>query len=1194
MNRSEYLRTLMGKRVLLLDGAMGTTIQRLNLANEDFQIDERDPAPGCNDLLSLTRPDVIYDIHYDFLKAGADIIETNTFSANAISLEDYHLTDYVRDLNLASAEIARAAVEAIEMEDENRYAFVAGVIGPTGKSASFSTSSEDVLQRGASFDDFVEVFTEQVKGLLDGNVDLFLVETIFDTLVAKAALYAIFSEMRERKVDKPVMVSATFSDKSGRTLSGQTIEAFVYSLSSYPLFSLGLNCSTGIEEMIPLIERLDSFSPFAISAHPNAGFPDIEGNYMQTPHQFASCLKGLLEKGTLHIVGGCCGTTSEHIAALFQEIQHHKGPSRKLKERCFALSGLDGFVQENQEEIIVIGERANVSGSRRFARLLRNHEYSSILKIIRDQIGAGAQIIDLCVDDPLLEGPVEMRNLLRHLLSEPDIAKVPMMIDSSHWSVITTALKELQGRAIVNSISLKDSEELFKEKARFISLCGSAMVVMLFDEKGQADTFERKCEIAQRSYRLLVDEGICHPSSIIFDPNVLSIGTGIEEHSRYALDFLRATSWIKEHLPGVKISGGVSNLSFSFRGNTYMREAIHAHFLSLGKKAGLDMALINPQQKIDLSSIDAKESAIIQEALLLTKGDSVKAIEDLLDLAISTREKKVSATKKDEPPSLVEVLSDEDAISEALIKGDDSHLKEYLDSLEQMDAVQIIEGPLMKGMNQVGALFQEGKLFLPQVVRSARVMKLAVEILQPRLRDANNNEHKKVGTVVFATVKGDVHDIGKNIVSLVLTCNNFNVVDLGVMVPPETILQAAREHHADVVALSGLITPSLSQMAALCSLFSSQQMNIPILIGGATTSEIHTALKLEPLYPGLTYYGRDATESVSIALKLLSKNRTSFMKEVKERNKEICDRYHERKKRLLGYEEAVWKRHVKRVPTLNSYEPEIKVMTTFDIEQLITQMNWELFYKRWNVPRSSQEAQKIKTEALNLLDTERVKEVMQEGIKAVYGLFPVRKREDGTVEILDEKGKRLSSLTFFRSQTPDIHGNCLSLSDYIHDTQLDTIGMFVASSALNLSVLIKEYEEKGDIYSSMLLSTLSDSLAESLSSYLHHQIVDISWSSDHPHSIIRPAVGYPIVPDHLVKRTIFDLLNVEKHIGVTLTTEMAMNPVSSVCGFYFSDEGCSYFPLSSISQSQFDMYATSVGIEKEKLIHYISIEIVDE
>jgi 5-methyltetrahydrofolate--homocysteine methyltransferase len=1194
MTKSEYLFSLLGKRVLLLDGAMGTTIQKLNLPKEDFQLDGKEAALGCNDLLSLTRPEILFDIHYNYLKAGADIIETNTFSSNGISLEDYNLCDYVKDLNLASAEIARAAVEAIEAEDESRYAFVAGILGPTGKSASFSTSSDDLCERSATFDDFVTIYSEQVNALLDGNVDLFLVETMFDTLVIKAALYAIFTEMEKRNVEKPVMVSATFSDNSGRTLSAQNVEAFVSSLSSYPLFSLGLNCSTGIKEMLPLIDTLDEISPFPISAHPNAGFPDIDGNYQQSPTQFASLLAPCLQRGLLHIVGGCCGTTQEHIRALHNELEKHTVALREPKERTFTLSGLEAFRSPKNRDLIVVGERANVSGSRKFARLLKEHSWDKVLKIIKDQIALGADVVDLCVDDPLLEGTVEMRTLLRHALSDPEIARVPFMIDSSHWEVIVTALKEIQGRAIVNSISLKDGEELFLEKARFITKMGAAMVVMLFDERGQGDTFERKCEIAKRSYSLLIDNKICHPTSIIFDPNVLSIATGMEEHAQYGLDFLRATRWIKENYPQVKVSGGVSNLSFSFRGNTYIREAIHALFLELGKEYGLDMAIVNPQTQIEASTLSKREYEIIKESLLLEKHDSEKATQELIDLALDSQQKKITSRNHIISPDSLKNLSSEERLTYSLVKGDDSHLQEDLDHLESMEAVDIIEGPLMRGMSEVGALFQEGTLFLPQVVRSARVMKKAVELLQPRLDSSNSHEQKSVGTVVFATVKGDVHDIGKNIVSLVLSCNNFKVIDLGVMVPPQTILDAAIEHKADLVALSGLITPSLSQMAYVCSLFQSNNLTIPILIGGATTSELHTALKLEPLYPHLTFYGKDATQTVSIALHLLSKNRDSFIEEVGARYETLKEQRERKNRVVLPLHEAQMKRHQKREATLFSPKPYIQVVDTIQLEDLIPLINWEMFLKGWDVPRSSDEAKKVKKEAMELLQSKKVKEALNASIKAIFGLFPVKKLEDETIAILDEHGYVIHSMNFLRSQNPNASHQCLSLSDYIHDDSVDTMGMFVATSALTLSSLLSEFDKGNEIYDSLLLSTIGDSLAEALSEYLHKQIVHPMWTSLSTVSTIRPAIGYPSVPDHLMKRTIFETLHATDKIGVVLTDEMAMSPVSSVSGLYFADTECSYFSLSSISEEQFELYSSHINKERDEILHYMPIDIVKE
>ncbi|NCB02142.1 MAG: methionine synthase, partial [Spirochaetia bacterium] len=701
MTRGQYLRTLVenNKKVLLLDGAMGTTVQALNLREEDYQLDSNEVALGCIDLLSLTRSDVIFDIHYQYLLAGSDIIETNTFGANAFSLEEYKLTEYVYDLNLASAEIARSAVEMIESEDESRYAFVAGVLGPTGKGLSFSTSTDDLSARNATFDQFVAIYTEQVKALLDGNVDLFLVETVFDTLVAKAALYAIFEEMKERNINLPVMVSATFSDKSGRTLSGQTLGALVSSLSSYPLLSLGLNCSTGIEEMLPLIESLSKISPFPISAHPNAGFPDIDGTYRQSGKQLAHLMKKPLEQGLLNIIGGCCGSTHHHIRSLKELLDTMPLPSRVPKEATFSLSGLE-LIKETKENLIIVGERANVSGSRKFKRLIAEKKYNEALSIIKQQVLDGSHIIDICLDDALLDGQEVMKVLLRALLADPEIARIPIMIDSSNWNIIVTALKELQGRAIVNSISLKDGPELFIEKARFIQSMGAAMVVMLFDEEGQADTFKRKCEIATRSYNLLIDNSITPPHSIIFDPNILTIATGMEESATYGKDFLEATRWIKTQYTKVKVSGGLSNLSFSFRSNSYIREAIHAVFLEQGLLYGLDMAIVNPSTLIDVKELNKEHYTIIKEALLLTNNNGQKATEDLINLAIATQDikKRVNTSQIE----AIETLTSEQRLVRAIVKGDESSLKEDLDSLTSLEAVEIIEGPLMEGMKSVG------------------------------------------------------------------------------------------------------------------------------------------------------------------------------------------------------------------------------------------------------------------------------------------------------------------------------------------------------------------------------------------------------------------------------------------------------------------------------------------------------------
>ncbi len=1191
MTRNEYLRTLMGQKVLLLDGAMGTTVQSLHLSEDDYIIDSLPAAPGCIDLLTLTRSDVIFDIHYQYLLAGSDIIETNTFGANAFSLEEYALTSYVYDMNLAAAEIARAAVERIEAEDEQRYAFVAGVIGPTGKGLSFSTSTDDLSARSASFDQFVEIYRQQAIALLDGNVDLFLVETVFDTLVAKAALYAIFEEMKERGVSIPVMVSATFSDKSGRTLSGQTLKALVSSLSSYPLFSLGLNCSTGIEEMLPLIEDIAKISPFPISAHPNAGFPDIDGNYTQSATKLAQLMKDPLQEGLLHIVGGCCGTTTHHIQALFDLLKTMPPPKRVPKELSFTLCGLES-IEIQTGDFLVVGERANVSGSRKFKRLITQKKYVEALSIIKQQVVDGSHIIDICVDDALIEGEEEMLTLLRALLADPEIARVPIMIDSSNWNVIVTALKELQGRAIVNSISLKDGKELFIEKARYIQSMGAAMVVMLFDEDGQADTYERKCAIAERSYNLLVESGIVHPSSIIFDPNILTIATGMDESATYAKDFLEATRWIKSQYPLVKVSGGLSNLSFSFRSNSYIREAIHAVFLEQGALYGLDMAIINPSTLIDVQDIDSSHYQVIKEALLLTQGDSQKATEELINLAISTQDRK--KVEKEVISQHIEESTPEQRLINAIIKGDDSTLKEDLEALYQLEAVEIIEGPLMKGMEEVGALFQNGSLFLPQVVRSARVMKIAVDILSPRLNQVLTAESSKQKVVVFATVKGDVHDIGKNIVALVLRCNNFQVVDLGVMVPPLTILEKAKEYHADIVALSGLITPSLHQMGEVCSLFEKEGMNIPILIGGATTSKKHTALRLAPHYPNKTFYSVDAGSAVSVALQLCSHQKATFVQETEHEYNEIRSGNEKKEGNLIPFSIAIEKRHKKKDSTLFSMNPIIKVEENIEIETLIPFINWHMFIKAWLVPPQSEEAIKLKEDALSLLTKNEVVEVLNSSIKAVYGLFPVKKKDPQTIQILDELGIELQTLTFLRSQTPTREGTCYSLSDYTIDDGFDTIGMFVATSGLHVASLVNKYKEEGDEYSQLLLSLLSDRLAEALSEYLHTQIVDPVWKRSKESSSIRPAIGYPIVRDHQMKKSIFTLLKAYESIGVELTESMAMNPVSSVCGLYVADNKCSYFPLSSISEEQLKYYCHQYGKNEKEVLHYMSVEIEEE
>lgn len=1177
MTREEFLRQKMGNQVLILDGAMGTAIQGLHLSEDDYSYEQRPPALGCSEILLFTRPDAIYDIHLEYLKAGADIISTDTFGANRFSLAEYGLDHLSYDFNLAAAELARAAVEEIEAQEETRYAFVAGSIGPTGKAASFSASAEDLTRRDASFDEFVEIFSEQARGLLDGNVDLFLIETAFDTLVVKAALTAVYTEMKKQSKELPVMVSVTFSDNSNRTLSGQTVEAFVSSMSHYPLFSLGLNCSTGIREMLPLIDRVAAVSPFPLSAHPNAGFPNLDGDYEQSASEFVSLMSQPLKQGLLHIVGGCCGTTPVHIRALRDSLSQYPVPSRVPKERGFTLSGLEPL--EDPDSFIVVGERSNVAGSRKFARLIREHRYTQALSVLRSQIEMGSKVIDICLDDALIDSVSEMRTLLRHALSDPDIARIPFMIDSSDWPTIVTALKEIQGRAIVNSISLKDGEELFISKARFIDSMGSAMVVMLFDEHGQAATFEKKIEIAQRSYTLLTDQGIA-PTSIVFDPNVLTIATGIAEHDSYGKDFIDAVAWITEHLPGVKVSGGVSNLSFSFRGNNFIREAMHAVFLDMARQKGLSMAIINPETQSDGSLLDQETYAIVRSAI---EGVQTEA---LIEHAINVQDRELVRKEK----SLDEQLppAGRERLIWALKKGVDSYLEQDLSALCDLEAVDIIEGPLMDGMKAVGALFQEGRMFLPQVVRSARVMKMAVAILQPRLTEAKSAQGSTAGTVVFATVKGDVHDIGKNIVILVLECNNFHVIDLGVMVPAHQILDAARTHAADLVALSGLITPSLKEMEQVCSLFEQEGMDIPILIGGATTSERHTAIRIAPSYPARVFHGRDATQAVSSALTLLSSQAESFIETTDRHYREIREESRRSQLLLTPYSEAVRHRFHKQEPTLFRNLPYIQVIDWVRLEDLLPYVTYPNFFKAWLVSPESEEAQTLKRDLTALLEIPEVHEALNASIRGAYGLFPVTKDPQGRIRIT--AGEKETSFTFLRSQMPDRQGRFLSMSDFIHDSEIDTLGMFVLSAGLALGPLEQKYRDAGDDYSALLLATFSNRLAEAFSEYTEQRIVQPVWKV----KTVRPGIGYPVTPDHTMKQQVFDLLEVTSSCGITLTESMAMKPLSTVSGFYFGGEDAGYFTLHGISEQQLEHYVQLTGRSRNEVLDMMPVDLYSE
>ena len=1004
----------------------------------------------------------------------------------------------------------------------------------------------------------------------------------------------MMDESKERGVEVPIMVSATFSDKSRRTLSGQELEAFITSISSYPIFSLGVNCSTGAKEMIPLIKDLAKLSPFYTSAHPNAGFPDNDGNYQQTPQELVELLRPVLEDASLNIIGGCCGTRPEHIAAIAQVAKGKPAFELKEKEPILKLSAWDTLRIPQDHLFITVGERANVAGSRKFARLIKEEKYEEAISITRKQIEEGAQIIDICMDEAMIDAPVAMKTFLRLLAADPVAARVPVMIDSSSWEVIEAALPELQGRGIVNSISLKEGEEAFLRKANFIYDMGAVPMVMLFDEQGQADTFARKCAVAQRAYTLLTEKTRISPESIIFDPNILSIATGIEEHDLYARDFIRALTWIKEQYPLVKTSGGLSNLSFAFRGNNPLRKAMHTIFLELAVEAGLDMAIVNPAMEYASAGIPESAKSIIKEALLVEKGDGPAARQALIDLAMSGS---LDGMKDPQKANIIDPWRDLDVqerLSEALIRGDESHLAADLEEAGMENAIGLIEGPLMGGMSKVGVLFGEGKVFLPQVVRSARIMKKAVDMLRPYLTEMDDSTANARGTVVLATVKGDVHDIGKNIVSLVLQCNHFRVIDLGVMVPPEDICKAAVEHKADMVGLSGLITPSLVEMAEVCRQFHKAGLDIPIMIGGATTSEAHTATRLAPLYPGHVVYTSDASDSVNVALELVSANAAKFLKETQKRYSEaenfasvkaLADK---QTSVLLSLAEARDLKYKKRTSSSSPIFLGTKVLKNIPLRDLLPRVNWKMFALAWQIKPTSQEADALRKDAERLLQEPDVKAVFGTSISAVVGLFRAQSQGDD-VWIMDEKGNNLATFYFLRQQEKSNKGVQLSLSDYVAETG-DSMGFFIATVGAEIKTLSQKYHDAGEDYQALLVNVLADRLVEACSEYLQVNMEQTWWKQE-GHSIIRPASGYPSAPDHSEKETIFNILDAKQHLDITLTESYAMDPVSSVCGYYFADADPHYFAVGKISQEQLKDYADRKKVDAAVLMKYYAEKI---
>ena len=900
---------LVRRRILILDGALGTMIQLYNLSEEDFRgtrfADVPGQMKGNNDLLCLTAPHIIQDIHRKYLEAGADIIETNTFNAQRISMADYRVEDYCREINLAAAKLARELADEYTSKNPEKPRFVAGSVGPTNKTCSMSPDVNNPAYRAVTFDELVEAYQEQMDALLEGGVDAILIETIFDTLNAKAAIYAVCEAMKKAGREVPLMLSITVSDTGGRTLSGQTLEAFLASVQHAPIFSIGLNCSFGAKQLKPFLRQLASRAPYYISAYPNAGLPNSLGQYDQTPEVMATQVKEYIDEGLVNIIGGCCGTTEAYIAEYGALVQGAEPHVPVAKSDQFCLSGLELLEQSPEVSFMNVGERCNVAGSRKFLRLIKEKSYEEALSIARKQVEDGALIIDVNMDDGLLDTQEEMKTFLNLLMAEPEIARVPIMIDSSKWEVIETGLKCLQGKSIVNSISLKEGEEAFIKRAEFIQRMGAAVVVMAFDEQGQADTYERKIKICERAYHLLTKQVGFNPNDIIFDPNVLAVATGIEEHNSYALDFIKATGWIKQHLPGAHVSGGISNLSFSFRGNNYIREAMHAVFLYHAIQQGMDMAILNPATSVSYEDIPDDILERLEDVILNRRPD---AAERLIETAEALKESVTLSETSSSTHHTWREGSVEERLQHALIKGIGDYLEtDILEALRVYPrVVDIIEQPLMEGMNKVGALFGEGKMFLPQVVKTARTMKKAVAILQPYLEAGRDAEVKKAGKVLLATVKGDVHDIGKNIVSVVMACNNYDIIDMGVMVPAEEIVKKALEEKVDLIGLSGLITPSLDEMVHVAMELRRAGLQVPIMIGGATTSALHTALKIAPVYDGPVVHLKDASQNVLVAARLMNpEQKEAYVEALKKEQAELRDKNASKQVKLVSMEEAL-------------------------------------------------------------------------------------------------------------------------------------------------------------------------------------------------------------------------------------------------------------------------------------------------
>ncbi|WP_104523600.1 methionine synthase [Blastococcus atacamensis] len=1232
---TEALTAALQQRILVLDGAMGTAIQR-NRPDEAGYRGERfagwpSEVQGNNDLLSLTQPAIIAGIHREYLDAGADLIETNTFNATSISLSDYGMEELAYELNVASARLARAEADAATARTPDKPRYVVGAIGPTSRTASISPDVNDPGARNVTYDQLVAAYLEQANGLVDGGSDALLVETIFDTLNAKAAIFALETLFEERGRRWPVLISGTITDASGRTLSGQVTEAFWHSVRHVHPLLVGLNCALGAKEMRPYIAEISRVADTFVSCYPNAGLPNAFGEYDEAPEETAAILAEFAESGFVNLVGGCCGTTPAHIAAIARAVEG-RAPRTPVEVRpALRLSGLEPLTVTEESLFVNVGERTNITGSARFRNLIKAGDYATALTVARQQVEAGAQVIDVNMDEGMIDGVEAMDRFTKLIAAEPDISRVPVMVDSSKWEVMEAGLKNIQGKAIVNSISLKEGEEKFVHHARLCRKYGAAIVVMAFDEDGQGDTFERRTQISRRAYDILVEQVGFPAEDIIFDPNIFAVATGIEEHANYGLDFIEATRWIKENLPGALVSGGVSNVSFSFRGNNPVREAIHSVFLYHAIAAGLDMAIVNAGQLEVYSEVPELLRERIEDVILNRRPDSTERLLEIAgDYAGDGSVKEVATEEWRSLPV-------GERITHALVKGIDAHVEDDTEELRQEIAdrggrpIEVIEGPLMDGMNVVGDLFGAGKMFLPQVVKSARVMKKAVAYLIPFIEAEKQpgDAERSNGKVLMATAKGDVHDIGKNIVGVVLQCNNYDVVDLGVMVPPQKILDAAKEEGADIIGLSGLITPSLDEMVTLASEMERQGFEIPLLIGGATTSRAHTAVKIDKKYHGPVIWVKDASRSVPVVAALLSdEQRPTLLAETDRDYDTLRERHAARQdtRKLLPIAAARaaatpidWTGYTPPRPRMLLQQAKdvcdgpacalgeatqfVRHFHDYPLAELRDYIDWQPFFSAWEMrgrfpdilhnPTTGEAARRLYEDAQQMLD--RIVEEKWLRASGVFGLFPANQVGSDDIEVYTDESRAevRTTLHQLRQQTEGRDGSPRkSLADFVapKGTGLaDYVGAFAVTAGLGSAERVKAFKKELDDYSAIMLEALADRLAEAFAERLHERVRKEFWgyapdeTRDNQELIaekyqgIRPAPGYPACPEHTEKRTIWDLLDVEATAGIELTENLAMWPGAAVSGFYFSHPESRYFVLGRVGRDQVEDYARRKG-----------------